>query len=170
MGYSIFPYYNNEILPDVTTGNELGIFMFAIILCLITIGVLIEYSTLFDIEKPDKDLPLEKRKTGTGLFFLSFSITRNMRHVFSEPSSAKNTSLKILEGIRVLSFMWIMIVHGYSTLSFTPISNISEIHSFVSPWFFAFVNGGYYAIDVFFLYISIYGNLFTSYKVKFRNW
>ena len=131
--------------------------MFAVILWLTTIGVLIEYSTLFDIDKPSKNLSLEKRKTSTGLFFLAFSITRNMRIVFSDPSAAKGRSLKILEGMKVLSFMWIMLCHGYSTLSFTPISNAIEIHKFVSPWYFAIINGGYYGIDMFFFISAFLG-------------
>ena len=146
----MIPYYNNEILPDVTSGNEVGIFFFAIILCLITFGVLIEYSTLFDVDRVNKELPVEKQKTNTGLFFLAFSITRNMKTVFGNPSPAHNTSLRVLDGVRVLSFLWVMIGHGYTTLNFTPITNMVEIKDFIRPWGFALVNGGFYAVDAFF--------------------
>lgn len=118
-------------------------------------GILIEYSSLFDKDDVTSDTPLEKRKTTTGLFFLAFSITRNVSKIFNDPSPAKNTSLCIFEGIRVLTMFWVIVVHGYSTLLYNPTINYMEIKDFYSPWFFAIVQGGIYSIDVF-LFISAF--------------
>lgn len=118
-------------------------------------GVIIEYSTLFDKKYASPDIPLEHRKSKTGLFFLSFSITRNLYKIFNDPSPSGGSSLRILDGLKVLALLWIMLLHGYTIIQYSPIANLSEADKFVSAWGFAFVQSGVFAIDIF-LFISAF--------------
>ena len=148
-GYTASPHINSQELPAITTGNELGVFLFSMILCTMCFGVIIEYSTLFDKKYASPDIPLEHRKTSTGLFFLSFSITRNVYKIFNDPSPSGGSSLRIFDGIKVLAVLWVMLLHGYTIIQYSPIANFSEFGMFVKTWTFTIVQGGVFAIDIF---------------------
>jgi peptidoglycan/LPS O-acetylase OafA/YrhL len=128
----------------------MGVFFFSFIFCTMCFGIIIEYSTLFDLNELEPDTPLEHRKTQTGQFFLAFSITRNVNKIFNSPSPAKDSSLEILDGIKVLSLLWVIMSHGYSLIILGPIANFTEINIFLKPWLMGIVQGGVYAVDVLF--------------------
>lgn len=149
-----FIYEENH---EIDTVNAVGVMVFATLLCFAFFGVVTEYSPLFDIKDVDQKLPIEKRKTSLGLFFLSFSVTKNALVIFNTPSYAQNSNLKILDGVRVVSMLWVIIGFGYQTFLETPISNIEEIPKIAHPWLFAFIQSAYFAGDIFFMISGFLG-------------
>ena len=102
------PYSDTD--HTLSVGAIIVICLTSLILLLGIIGTIIEYFPFF--EKFDS-LPTDKvenRKTKLGLLFFSFSLKNNIQKLF-EVNDKGDSNLKILNGIRVFSIIWIIFGH-----------------------------------------------------------
>lgn len=135
---------------DVTAGNIIGFIGFSIFTLIVITGIFVEYTPLFNKPNVSKESRLEQSKTKLGLFFLSFSFTRNIAKMFAPVKQANDDNLVILNGIRCLSIMWVVVGHGFMMDLITPTVNLSDLTSFIHPMWFAIIPSGVFAVDVFF--------------------
>jgi peptidoglycan/LPS O-acetylase OafA/YrhL len=116
----------------------------------------VEWSPLFnkpgsqEIEGEDA----AKRKSVIGKAFISFSVSRNMRKLFYSPFNDKD-NLKVLNGVRFLSFLLVILGHAYFNALLVPTSNPGQIPDIVYPLWFQLLLAGFFAVDVFF-YLSAF--------------
>ena len=141
---------------EVSVGNAIGFAFFSFIVVLSAIGIITEYTNLFD--KPNAINPsVEKRKSKLGLVFLSFSFTRNISKIFWGPKQKPDDYLTVFNGLRVISLLVVMFGHGYSSILESPVSEIYGIQRIIEPWSFAFIPGGFFAVDIFFFLSAFLG-------------
>lgn len=133
-----------------------------------------EYSSLLGAQLPDdyetmndsaKDKTLIKSKSKLGLFFLSFSFSRNLRKTFWSPQ-AEDDNLSILNGVRVVSMAYIIFGHTHVLVPFLPIPNFYEFNNLQTDVYTAFVMGALYSVDVFFFMSSFLGTYLMVEKFK----
>ena len=120
-------------------------------------GVLTEYTSLFNkphLSEPSAD-PV-KDKTVLGKFFVSFSPARNMWKLFYSPFNPGDP-LKVLNGVRVLSMLYVILGHAYYNVLLVPTSNPDYVPTLVQPLWWQPVPGGFFAVDVFFFLSAFLG-------------
>lgn len=141
---------------------------FAVFLSLAGIGIITEYTSLFNKQDVIEGGHVEKHKTKLGLFFLSFSFTRNIRKIFWGKSAINDNHLLIFNGIRVLSLIYLIFGQGYISVVQAPISDLDQPDRMLQNWPIYIIVGSFYAVDVFFLlsgFLSAYvmlNKFFTS--------
>lgn len=77
--------------------------------------------------------------------------------MFEYSKTKENDHLSILNGIRVLSLLYVMLGHGYSALLFSPIYNFKQLDLLLHPWLFYIVPGGFFSVDTFFFMSAFLG-------------
>lgn len=141
---------------DISAGNVVGFIFFGLLVLLSILGIITEYSILFD--KPNaEDQKVENRKTKLGLVVLSFSFSRNITKIFWGPKAKPDDFLTVFNGLRVISLLVVMLGHGYSSILESPVSEVYGIQRILQPWSFAFIPGGFFAVDVFFFLSAFLG-------------
>ena len=152
-----------------------GIVVFAILLIIALLGLIgcfVEYTPLFNkagAEQPEvdpdvKDPYLIERyldrmlvdsKTKLGLFFLSFSFSRNLSKILYSKQEG-DANLRVLNGIRVFSMLWVMLGNSFWAVLTNPVkTNPEDVEYIEKPFLFAIVPGGFFAVDAFF-YVSAF--------------
>ena len=135
---------------------------FSIFAVLFIIGVIVEYTALFG--QPDyngmkedddsrRDKELIKSKDRLGLFFLSFSPSRNLRKMFYAPQR-KDDYLTVFNGIRVISMYYVILGHTPSAIGMVPNLNLSGMKTIPQTWWSIYFAIGFYSVDVFFFISS----------------
>lgn len=135
-----------------------GSLLTALFLCVIAVGTVVQYTAL--LNKPEHGSKIdnpEVTKTQLGKFFLSFAIYRNIKKIFYTPQAKPNDHLTILNGIRFMSILWVIMGHAFVSIFLYPASNLSELASFVNPWWFEVISAGVFAVDVFFFLSAFLG-------------
>ena len=66
--------------------------------------------------------------------------------------------LCVLNGVRVLSILYVMLGHGFSAIATAPIVDFNQLNVILRPWIFAIVPGGFFAVDVFFFLSAFLGS------------
>jgi hypothetical protein len=156
----------SEDTPQVTTGNLIGFICFGFLFLVCLLGIAVEYTNLFDIStRPDnyedledsnKDKALLKSKGTIGKIFLAFSFSRNTRKIFWAPQ--KDTDyLSVLNGIRVISMMYIIFGHVHEVLISMPMTNLFSAFNMQHEFYAAIISGGFYSVDVFFFISAFLG-------------
>lgn len=156
VAYFQFP---EEVKIEMTTGRVLGFILFSVIGVFILMGLIVEYTPLFNKparngEEPPKDIAQTKNMIGKT--FISFSPARNMRKLFYSPFDSTD-NLKVLNGVRVLSMLYVVLGHAYFNVLLIPSSNPSHIPDLVHPIWFQIMPGGFFAVDVFFFLSAFLG-------------
>ena len=141
---------------DISAGNVVGFIFFGLLVLLSILGIITEYSSLFDKSNAE-DQKIENRKTKLGLVVLSFSFSRNITKIFWGPKAKPDDFLTVFNGLRVISLLVVMLGHGYSSILESPVSEIYGIQRILEPWSFAFIPGGFFAVDVFFFLSAFLG-------------
>ena len=141
----------SETIQKVSTGHIIGFLFFALYLTIVFIGVITEYTTLFNKPNVIHEEHVEKQKTKLGLVFLSFSLTRNVRKIFWGKPAYDDNHLIIFNGIRVLSLMYLIWGQGYISVLQSPLSDLDATDRILQRWPFYMVVGALFAVDVFFL-------------------
>ncbi|XP_063703745.1 nose resistant to fluoxetine protein 6-like [Culicoides brevitarsis] len=82
---------------------------------------------------------------------LIFSAYRNSRKIFTSKTYNSPEVLHCLNGIRVLSLIWIVFGHSYMTFLMNPLLNKRELINWLQSYMSCTVLGGSVAVDSFFL-------------------
>ena len=73
----------------------------------------------------------------------------------------------MLNGVRVLSIVYVVYGHVYSTLMVNPAINILTVSQSVrNAWYFSIVPGGYFAVDAFFFLSGLLTFYLITVKLK----
>ena len=89
--------------------------------------------------------------------FICFSFARNVYKIFHTTPHKEDDYLSILNGVRVLSILYVILGHGYVSISSAPIVDINQVNLLVKPWIFGIVPGGFFAVDTFFFLSAFLG-------------
>lgn len=146
-----------DIKVDINGWRILGFIFFFALAALCLLGTIVEYTTMFDRyssrnKEPPKD-PAHK-KTILGKAIISFSPTRNIYKLFYSEFDDKD-NLRVLNGVRVLSMLYVIFGHAYFNTLQYPLTNPTYVLEVVQPAWFQIIPGGFYAVDVFF-YLSAF--------------
>ena len=99
--------------------------------------------------------------------FICFSFSRNVSKIFHTTPHKEDDYLSILNGVRVLSILYVILGHGYISVYSSPIVDINQVNLLVKPWIFGIVPGGFFAVDAFFFlsaFLGAYLMLIKLYK------
>ena len=151
--------FTKEEKVDMNGWRVTGITFFSLLACVCIVGMVVEYTSLFDrykshVTEPSKDVAQDKNLIGK--IFIAFSPSRNLIKLFYSPFNDKD-NLKVLNGVRVLSMLYVVFGHAYFNCIVLPTSNPQLIIDRVHPLWFQIVPGGFYAVDVFFYLSSFLG-------------
>jgi len=158
-------YFPNRQSFNPSTVDILLYIFFSILAIFFIIGILVEYSSLFgkpnydNIGKEDdskRDKELIKSKNKLGLFFLSFSVGRNLRKMFYTPQR-KDDNLTVFNGIRVLSMYFVVLGHTMSGFIVVPVINFTAAQQMADSWWAIYMSIGFYSVDVFFFLSAFLG-------------
>jgi len=159
--------FTDEVTVPINALRVFGFIVFSIFAIIYVIAFLTEYTPLFNkraittaAEDPAKD------KGVLGKFFISFSPSRNMRKLFYSPFNEKDP-LKVLNGVRVLSMLYVILGHAYFNILLIPASNLEYIPLITQPLWWQPIPGGLFAVDVFF-YLSAFLGAYIMLS-KFEN-
>ncbi|KAH1014290.1 hypothetical protein HUJ04_003149 [Dendroctonus ponderosae] len=115
--WSVTCQTKESIRPKFTIEVILTICFFGTFVCLMVL------STLYDIVK-------ETRKESPHQLLMAFSMHSNVRKLFR---ITKNSGeFACLNGIRVLSMMWVMFCHVFFTTLYGPLSNTMDLYKFLT--------------------------------------
>lgn len=110
----------------------LGGILFGSIFILMILGLIVEKTNFLgnvyngDVNEEINDRDLVKGKSAVGKFFLCFSPSRNIYKIFYSPPP-KDTDLEVLNGVRVLSMLWVILGHAYFTVLLFPVKDFTFI-------------------------------------------
>ena len=152
------------------TGFSLVTHLLYLLFVICFIGIAVEYSKCLDKpahllelarvpeeakKRTDKDLL--KSKTKWGLFFLSFSFTRNIRKLTTVGSGGEgfDSNLEAFAGVRAMSMMYVIL--GHTCLVMMQGVNYQNLGAEISGSFGTFVQGAFYAVDAFFCMAGFLG-------------
>lgn len=82
-------------------------------------------------------------------FLLAFSVTSNASKLF-HISSLKTENISCINGIRVLSIIWVIFGHTYFYALRVPLINTFSIVPWIHSFFSLFIQNGVLAVDTFF--------------------
>uniref|UniRef100_A0A336KNE1 CSON012115 protein n=1 Tax=Culicoides sonorensis TaxID=179676 RepID=A0A336KNE1_CULSO len=85
------------------------------------------------------------------LRYLIFSAYRNGRKIFTCNTYKSPEILHCINGIRVLSLIWIVFAHSYMTYVMNPLLNKAELKDWLKSMYSCIILGGSVAVDSFFL-------------------
>jgi peptidoglycan/LPS O-acetylase OafA/YrhL len=163
-----------EVSVEMTAARAVGISFYILLAIICLLGALVEYTPLFNSSdageiKPEDDAA--KHKNLIGRFFVSFSPPRNLYKLFYS-SFDSSDNLKVFNGARVLSMLYVVFGHSYFSVLLVPTSNTHYIPELIQYWWFSFVTGAFFAVDVFFFlsaFLGIYLLLAKFPKGTFMN-
>ncbi|CAI2359891.1 unnamed protein product [Moneuplotes crassus] len=152
----IVTFPNKEVAP-ITAGHIISFIGFSMICVCFVIGMFVEYTNLFgaipnegeDTSDSLKDKNLVNSKSTLGLFFLSFSPSRNFKKMFYAPQK-DDDYLSVLNGIRVISTYFVVLGHTSSGNLIGGVYNILTAEELFGTWWAILAGIGYYSVDVFF--------------------
>ena len=161
------------------TGFSLVTHLLYLLIAICLIGVAVEYSKCLDKpadqlelarvpirpkKRTDKDLL--KSKTKWGLFFLSFSFTRNIRKLTTVGTGGEgfDLNLEVFAGVRTMSMMYVIL--GHTCLVLIAGVNIGQLGNEISGSFGTFVQGAFYAVDAFFCMAGFLGTYVLLVKLE----
>mmetsp|Transcript_14536 Transcript_14536/g.16252 ORF Transcript_14536/g.16252 Transcript_14536/m.16252 type:complete len:573 (+) Transcript_14536:269-1987(+) len=150
--------FPDEEKVSMSAGRIMGVIFFSFFAMLLILGVVVEYTSL--LNKPSrgeerKDDPAHN-KTVVGKMIISFSPSRNLKKLFYSPFNDKD-NLKVLNGVRFYSCLYVILGHAYFNVLINPTSNPTSMNSFVQPLWFQAITGGFFAVDVFFFLSGLLG-------------
>ncbi|CAG9860596.1 unnamed protein product [Phyllotreta striolata] len=126
-----------NVYPELTTEAVAGLSVLSVIIVVVMI------STIFDLFYTKKSATVHHQ------LLLAFSLYTNGKKVFE--TSRRPSNLSCLDGIKVISMFWIIILHTYSVYSSGPVSNAIDIVNFTDSLIsMVFINGDL-ACDTFLL-------------------
>ena len=108
---------------------------FIILLCIISCFIK-------DPSKSETDVSLCKR------IIKCFDISKNFMAIFKITDNEPD--LKVLNGIRVLSMLWVILGHTFFHAKSSYVSNIMDIKDFMQTFWYCYILNASYSVDVFF--------------------
>lgn len=157
-GAEVSPHFPKNEETKVSTGHSIGFIAFGVLILIVLLGVATEYTSLFDKLNAKENNKVEENKTKLGLLFLSFSFTRNIRKIFWGPPTKEGDYLVIFNGVRILSILYVILGHGYTSIFQVPIVEFEAINRVLGNWMFYIISGGVFAVDVFFFLSAFLGS------------
>ncbi|XP_055912803.1 nose resistant to fluoxetine protein 6-like [Eupeodes corollae] len=82
--------------------------------------------------------------------FLAFSILTNGRRLFSINTKRSRSSIDCLNGLRVISTLWIVMHHSYDNILGAPVINYSDLSAWFYSWEFMPIINASMTVDTFF--------------------
>lgn len=164
--YSTFVEFPSEINDrPLSVGASIMIFILSIIGVLWISGLIVEFTSLFDISDKAR---IEDKKSKIGLFFLAFSPAYNISYIFNT-SDKKDGPLKIIYGLKVIAILWILVGQSYLYIIYVPVANSLSISQIFKAPLFGMIPGALFGVDALFyltgvlsfylLTSEMYGNL-----------
>ncbi|XP_063709290.1 nose resistant to fluoxetine protein 6-like [Culicoides brevitarsis] len=142
------------------TKEEFGDFEWSVTGVFIALGVIVVISTFYDFVKKCQE------EKGSSVL-LSFSVYHNLDKLFYKPYGGRET-FDCINGIRVLSMAWIVMLHCYGSVQYIPaIYNKNDIAEFKKTLGYTFNVHGDLASDTFLLltpFLITYGFMKTKEK------
>ena len=82
-----------------------------------------------------------------------FEFFENLKKILSFKESSMETikSLKVFNGVRVLSMGWIIFGHTFLFMDKSPVTNVFDLEPFHKNWKYATIISSEYAVDIFFM-------------------
>lgn len=170
---------DTEVMQEErATGFALVKHLIYLLLIICIIGIAVEYTKCMDrpgrqlagrnvpariVDRSDKQLLASKTKAG--LFFLSFSLTRNIRKMTSVGGGGEgfDPNLEVFAGVRAMSMMYVIL--GHVSISFILGINFISLQGEMKSTFVTFIQGGFYAVDVFFCMAGFLGTYVLLFKL-----
>ena len=139
--YVVFSFPEEELDYSLNAGAIITIILIAFVFLVSAIGVAVEMTPLGDkwahANEDGNRAPLPERKTKWGLFFLSFSLTYNMKKLCQPGNPDDN--LKVLNGVRALSAAWVILGHSFEFNLGVPASNFYGAFKLMMETFFLMI-------------------------------
>ena len=157
-GAEVTSQFTTEEKPIVSTGQAIGFAFFSLLILIIVVGVITEYTSLFNKYNAKESASIEESKSKIGLLFLSFSFTRNIRKIFWGPPAKEGDYLVIFNGVRILSILYVILGHGFTSIFQVPFTEIEGLDRLLGSWGFYIITGGVFAVDVFFFLSAFLGS------------
>ncbi|CAI2359321.1 unnamed protein product [Moneuplotes crassus] len=152
-----------EAAKPMATGGIIFCAVTGVIILFWFIGMLISYTNIGD-NSNIRSRKVEERKTKWALAFHSFNPIINLQKLFTI-SSGGDKSLSVLNGVRVMSIIWVILGHSFSFLGMAATTNDQSASALYDSDLFSIVPGGYYAVDTFFFLSGFLTFALLIYKI-----
>ena len=130
---------------------------------------------LKETKKPEIELkpqqPPPKKKQSSWLIFSPLANLEKI-HSIPDPKKKQDPDLSVLNGIRVMSLLWVIVGHTYFLL-LSAMDNLGTMLDLIGKYSFQFINAGMFAVDSFFFLSGFlaYWSLAKRFRSKhFRLW
>ncbi|XP_065079673.1 nose resistant to fluoxetine protein 6-like [Ochlerotatus camptorhynchus] len=131
--------------PDLGPKEVAAIVVFCIVVALLLLSTLYEVTALIGSRVPNRNWAMfSVYSNGIKLFRINERQTQRQ-------SGVKSSQIDCLNGIRVISMVWIVFCHNYMTLMLGPTVNKMAIFDWVKSYHSMLVVAGTVAVDSFFL-------------------
>lgn len=120
---------NKAILPYKVPRDGyfwVGVSLMSLIFIFWILGLIVQYTSIGNIKGSQSWDALEKIKSKTGLFFLSWSPAYNLKQLFETSGSGGGQKLNMFNGIRTISSALILQSHIRDQVNETPYSNFQN--------------------------------------------
>lgn len=179
-------YFPSELNSDqFTAGGYIMISIMSIIVLLCIIGTLVDINENYYpfIKKPinrkaeanenegmEELLEKPPKKTNLVVFFCCFSYYSNFNKLVMSLSGGSSSSrLEILNGIRVISILWVIYGHSYYYYLLVPVMNPMKILEFVDNFWYQILFQAPLAVDTFFFLAGFLSSYLMMSEIKKKN-
>ena len=123
-----------------------------------------------EIEELNNEQLIQKplKTSKLAIFFMCFSYMSNLNKLVSSIPGA-NPRLEILNGIRVISILWVIFGHTYYYILSSPVMNPTKIIDIVQNFWYSFLFQAPFSVDAFFFLAGFLSAYIMIGEIKKRN-